>query len=112
MSQIEAQMARELAPCAALSQVADVRVLGAVGVVELKRPVNMRVIQKRFVDRGVWIRPFGRLVYIMPPYIISPDELSCLTSAMKKIVAEEDCLSPDTANQRRGPNAVVPALSL
>jgi adenosylmethionine---8-amino-7-oxononanoate aminotransferase len=112
VSQIEAQMARELAPCAALSQVMDVRVLGAVGVVELKRPVNMRVIQKRFVDRGVWIRPFGRLVYIMPPYIISPDELSCLTSAMKKIVAEEDCLAPDTANQRRGPNAVAPALSL
>jgi adenosylmethionine-8-amino-7-oxononanoate aminotransferase len=55
----------------------------------------MRVIQRRFVERGVWIRPFGKLVYIMPPYIIRPDELTRLTSAMKAVVSGADCLLLD-----------------
>ncbi|MFZ1984583.1 MAG: adenosylmethionine--8-amino-7-oxononanoate transaminase, partial [Desulfatitalea sp.] len=94
VQRIEAQMARELAPCAELPQVADVRTLGAVGVVELHRPVHMRAIQRRFVERGVWIRPFGRLVYIMPPYIIAPDDLSRLTTALVQTVAEAESLDP------------------
>ena len=85
---IEAQMRRELAPAARLPAVKEVRVLGAIGVVETHRPVPMRAITEAFVARGVWLRPFGRLVYIMPPYAIEPDDLSQLTGAMIEVLAE------------------------
>lgn len=75
IAHIESIMREELTPLAALPQVADVRVLGAIGVVETRKPVDMASLQKIFVENGVWIRPFGRLVYIMPQYIISDDEL-------------------------------------
>ena len=64
------------------------RVLGAIGVVEMARPVAMRDIQRRFVDRGVWVRPFGRLVYLMPPYIISDRELEWLCAVTVDIISE------------------------
>jgi adenosylmethionine-8-amino-7-oxononanoate aminotransferase len=83
---IEKQLRNELSPCADLDSVADVRVLGAIGVVELKAPVDMAAIQVEFVDRGVWIRPFGRLVYIMPPYIINRDQLRQLTSTIYQVL--------------------------
>jgi adenosylmethionine-8-amino-7-oxononanoate aminotransferase len=62
--------------------VADVRVLGAIGVVELTDPVDMSVLQPALVDRGAWVRPFGRLVYTMPPYISSDQDLVTITSAI------------------------------
>jgi adenosylmethionine-8-amino-7-oxononanoate aminotransferase len=87
--QIEQLLEQGLAPCRDLVQVQDVRVLGAIGVVEMKVPVRMKEIQAAFVERGVWVRPFGRLVYVMPPYCISALDLTTLTAAIVDVVAGE-----------------------
>lgn len=79
---IEQQLRQELEPCLLSPYVADVRVLGAIGVVEMKQNVDVAAMQKAFVDLGVWIRPFGKLLYIMPPYLISKAQLAKLTSAL------------------------------
>ncbi len=86
---IETELKSGLEPCRGLDGVKDVRVLGAIGVVELERPVNMARIQKRFVDNGVWVRPFGRLVYVMPPYIMANQDLRCLMEKMCLVVRKE-----------------------
>lgn len=86
---IETGLENGLGPCRKLVGVKDVRVLGAIGVVELEQPVNMSRIQKSFVDHGVWVRPFGRLVYIMPPYVISNQDLQYLTATICRVVEAE-----------------------
>ena len=87
---IEKQLQQGLKPCQGLDQVAEVRCLGAIGVVELCKPVDMRRIQERFVDHGVWVRPFGKLVYVMPPYCIDSADLEHLCRAVAEVVAEEN----------------------
>lgn len=89
IARIERGLRQGLSPCRNLPGVYDVRVLGAIGVVELDRPVDMARIQKLFVENGVWIRPFGRLVYVMPPYIIDDADLNTLTAALCRVVALE-----------------------
>ncbi|MBA2880348.1 adenosylmethionine-8-amino-7-oxononanoate aminotransferase [Desulfosalsimonas propionicica] len=82
---IEQRLLSGLAPCRGFSGVADVRALGAIGVVEMKTPVDLAAVQKQFVNQGVWIRPFGKLIYTMPPYIISDDDLDFLTRAIVRV---------------------------
>jgi adenosylmethionine-8-amino-7-oxononanoate aminotransferase len=89
VKRIENDLLAGLSPCRDMEQVADVRVLGAIGVVELIAPVDMADIQRRFVDSGVWVRPFGKIVYLMPPYCIGREDTALLTAAVVKVIAEQ-----------------------
>ena len=86
IQRIENQLSTHLQPLAQLEYVQDVRVLGAIGVVELTFNVDMKTLQQEFVRRGIWIRPFGKLVYVMPPYIISEVELTTLLEQLVEVV--------------------------
>lgn len=84
---IEAQLRAELEPCRGRPEIADVRVLGAIGVVEMTAPVDVAGLQRELVARGVWLRPFGKLVYAMPPYTITGAQLGRITAAMRELLA-------------------------
>ena len=86
VAHIESVIKEAIAPAAAIDTVADVRVIGSIGVIEMKEPVDVGEFQKKCVSRGVWIRPFGRNVYIMPPYVISDSQLRYLISQMIELV--------------------------
>ena len=79
---MESQLDAELHPLVEHKNVSSVRVLGGIGVVETIRPVDVAAMQTLFIDLGVWIRPFGHLIYLMPPYVITSNELSELTAAV------------------------------
>lgn len=83
---IESRLKRLLAPAATLPGVADVRVLGTIGVIEMKQPVDVGAFQRECVARGIWVRPFGKNVYVMPPYIINDKDLETLVNATIDIV--------------------------
>lgn len=84
---VEAQLRAELEPCRALPGVIDVRALGALGVVQLDRPAA-GAMRGGFVERGVWVRPFGDVVYLAPPFVIEAADLAHLTTAVCEVVAK------------------------
>ena len=85
VKRIEGSLSNGLAAAADLPQVSDVRVLGAIGVIELDRPVDMGRAAAAAIDAGVWLRPFRNLVYAMPPYICSDDEIAAICTAMRAV---------------------------
>ncbi|GIU10587.1 adenosylmethionine--8-amino-7-oxononanoate aminotransferase BioA [Shewanella sp. c952] len=97
VANIESQMKVELADAVNYTNVVDVRVLGAVGVLEMSSTLNTAELQQQFVDLGVWIRPFSNLIYIMPPYTISSEQLTRLTRAMKTVASQISLPENDTS---------------
>lgn len=89
IQRIEHILQKVLSVCETFPTVSDVRVIGAIGVIEMQQPVHMESIQKEFVKAGIWVRPFGKLIYIMPPYIISDDDLHELCTSMIKVIAQQ-----------------------
>ena len=85
---IEIQLREELAPCQKLAGVIDVRVKGAIGAVELSGTIELDVLRRRFAELGVWARPFGKVVYLMPPFVISAEDLTTLTAAVCQVLTE------------------------
>lgn len=88
IAQLNRALAEGLAPASELDNVAEVRTLGAIGVIELKEAVDMRTVQPMFVERGVWVRPFGKLVYAMPPFVMGTEDVAVLTAAMVDVVSK------------------------
>jgi len=88
IQRIESTLKEELAPFDALETVAQTRVLGAIGVIEMHEPVDLAEIQKLFVAEGIWVRPFGKLVYVMPPYISTDSELNRLIQGIYRVLVK------------------------
>jgi len=82
---IEQQLNESLAKCREMPSVADIRVKGAIGVIEMKDAVDVKQVQNRLIEQGVWLRPFGRLIYTMPPYTVSPSQLKSVCDAMTNV---------------------------
>ncbi len=93
VKKIEAQLREQLERCRKLPGVKNVRCLGAIGVIELDEQIDQAIMQRSFVEQSVWIRPFSNLVYIMPPYIITTEELEQLTSAIWHVLVHQDSVN-------------------
>jgi adenosylmethionine-8-amino-7-oxononanoate aminotransferase len=91
---IEAQLRRELAACREIAGVVEVRIKGAIGAVELSGDIDLDGLRRRFAELGVWVRPFGKVVYLMPPFVIEADDLSLLTGAVRRVLAERAAALP------------------
>jgi len=87
LGELGTELADALEPAAALDSVRDVRVLGAVGVVQLTEPVDVTAVTRAALEHGVWVRPFRDLVYTMPPYVTTPDEVGAIGSAIVAAIA-------------------------
>lgn len=85
---IEVALQKGLAPCREIAHVVDVRVKGAIGVVELDRVPDLDAMRKRFLEEGVWVRPFADVIYLMPPLVIGPDDLDTLIQAVRRVVED------------------------
>ena len=88
MSALESKFSEALDRCRNIPNVADVRVKGAIGVVQLTRPSHIQWLREKFLAEGVWIRPFGDVVYLMPPFTLSDGECTKLCDAIVKVVKE------------------------
>ena len=88
IARIEKHFHAELSSLRTNDKVADVRILGAIAVVEMQDDIKVELIQNRLIELGVWLRPYGSLLYTMPPFTIKDDELSLITKAIKTVVAE------------------------
>jgi adenosylmethionine-8-amino-7-oxononanoate aminotransferase len=95
IQRIETILKQQLSSLTQLDYVTDVRVLGAIGVVELTFNVDMKTLQQQFVERGIWVRPFGKLVYVMPPYVITDDELHYLLEQLIDVVKNMQGVQPN-----------------
>ena len=84
--EIQSLLAEELLPLKNYESVYDARVIGAIGVLELKKPLDMKSTQEKLIKYGVWLRPYGKLLYTMPPFIITDQELFKITNAMREVV--------------------------
>jgi len=93
VKKIESSLSEQILPLHLHQRVKATRVLGTIGVVEVTQNVNVAEIQKRFVELGVWIRPFGKLIYIMPPLIITDQEISQLAKAIDTVLNEDACFN-------------------
>jgi adenosylmethionine-8-amino-7-oxononanoate aminotransferase len=83
--QIENILKSELFPLKKQKSVSDIRIIGAIGVIEFESPLDMKVVQEELIENGVWLRPYGKLLYTMPPYVINDEELLTITKAMNAI---------------------------
>ncbi|MFL0799122.1 MAG: adenosylmethionine--8-amino-7-oxononanoate transaminase [Agarilytica sp.] len=90
VNNIQQWLTQGLAPCNDLPHVNNVRTLGAIGVIEMKEPVDMKRIQPLFIKHGIWLRPFGKLIYTMPPYISSEENIQQLTGSILKVLIDPE----------------------
>jgi len=88
VAEIEARLKKGLMAYVNAPKVADVRALGAIGVIEMKEAVDLKSIQEKIIKLGVWLRPFGKVIYTMPPYIIQDHELDIIIDAMGRLAEE------------------------